>query len=86
MSAFVWSTRDRKAHDVTPSTGFPYLLKAGFAKGFDIAHEAVTRRIRIDGIGFYYGRAISRRMVNGRQKQLFRYPVAAILSLYKEAD
>lgn len=85
MIGFVWSMRDGKAHDVTPLTGLSYLLKAGFAEGFDKAHEAIARRIRIDRVGFHYSRAIARGMINGCQKQLFRDPVAAIFSLNEEA-
>ena len=85
MIGFVWSTRNRKAHDVAPLTGPSYLLKAGFVEHFDKTHEAIARRIRIDRVGFHYGRAIARGMINGRQKQLFRDPVAAILSLNEEA-
>jgi hypothetical protein len=70
---------------VTPLTGLSYLLKAGFAEGFDKAHEAIARGIRIDRVGFHYGRAIARGMINGCQKQLFRDPVAAMLSLNEEA-
>jgi hypothetical protein len=70
---------------VTPLTGLSYLLKAGFAEGFDKAHEAIARRFRIDRVGFYNGRAIARGMINGCQKQFFRDPVAAILSLNEEA-
>jgi hypothetical protein len=60
-----------KAHDVTPSTGLSYLQKAGFAESFDKAHEAIARGIWIDRVGFHYGRAIARGMINGCQKQLF---------------
>src|SRR6266567_7754764 len=77
--------RDRKAHDVTSISDLSYLVKAGFAEGFDKAHEAIARRIRIDRVGFHNGRAIARGMINGCQKQLFRDPVAAIFSLDEEA-
>jgi len=40
---------------VTPLTGPSYLLKAGFAEGFDKTHEAIARGIRIDWVGFHYG-------------------------------
>jgi hypothetical protein len=71
---------------VTPLTGQSYLLKAGFVKGLDKAHEAIARGIRIDRVGFHDGRAIARGMINGCQKQLFRNPVAAIFSLNEEAS
>jgi hypothetical protein len=69
---------------VTPLTGLAYLLKPGFFEGFDKAHKATTRGIRIDRVGFHDSTSISRGMVNGRQKQHFGNPEAPIRSLHEE--
>jgi hypothetical protein len=55
---------------VTPLTSLSYLMKAGFVEGFDKAHEAIARRIRIDRVGFHYSRAVTRGMIDSCQKQL----------------